>query len=214
MRAAFLILGILWAIGSVSTTGNYRLIRRYLWALLTATTITELYLTLNEPEGNVYLWTYAVVTIPILFTAIMVGWHASRFIPPFLRRVTLTIAIGQAGFGLLFSYTAAPIPFLMSLQASILSIAGVLTLVSLPVLKVTGMPENAEGSEPFWTLGLLWVMQAIVFYLYANGAPAYPAGWSKLGEWVPALLVILGMAKLGFDFHTSMGLPVHARSRG
>lgn len=193
-----------WALGRVYTTENYRSIRRYLWAMIAHTILVEGTRLVFDIDTLPYFTIYSVTTAAILICAIAIGQEALEHLPKHLQDVVILASIGQGVISLFaFGIPEGGYEMLLVVTAVLISIAGVQALA-------TGfLMQDPVKHRSHQTLGLLWVMQAILFYVYAAGMPLYPQGWESVGRWLPATLVVLGMAKLGHDF--SYGIPLRVK---
>lgn len=204
MRFLFPAIAIAWALARVYSTGNYRSVRAYLWAMLAHTTLVEGMRLVFDIDTVPYFTIYAVTTAAILVCALDIGQQALKHLPKHLQDVVVLASMGQGIMGLfLFGLPEGGYDMLLAATAVTISIAGVQALVT-GFLMTDPVKHRAHQ-----TLGLLWVMQAILFYVYAAGMPLYPQGWEAIGRWLPATLVVLGMAKLGIDFKHGHLLPAH-----
>jgi hypothetical protein len=204
MRFLFPAIAIAWALARAYSSGNYRSIRTYLWAMLAHTTLVEGTRLVFDIDTLPYFTIYAVTTAAILVCALAIGLEALSHLPRHLKDVVVLVSMTQGIMALfLFGIPQSGYEMLLVATAVVLSIAGIQCLVCGVVM------PNTIKRHVHQTLGLLWVMQTILFYIYAAGMPLYPQGWEAIGRWLPATLVVLGMAKLGADFKHAHWHPAH-----
>lgn len=188
MRGLVVISTLFIALWVVQLTANHLRIRGYLLAHILATFCGELFFALKgDPYGQFYYWLYALTTVPILLTAVYIAGRMVETLPAVLRWRYLLVPFSVALVGFFSVPVDTPIRSLLALQAGVLGMAG---------LQTRGAAELSPNSAPYRTLGTLWIVQSLLFFCYAKGLSVNAPGWNALGEWLPALIVVVGLAKI------------------
>ena len=213
MRASLTIIAIGWALYRAYASGNYLRIRWYLWSLLGAALLGEAYLHYGHDSATAYWIIYSVVTAAILTNAWLVSFEMVLKNP--LRRVVIpsAMASGLVGLFLAIGPDTSPSTMLLLVQACVLAVAGLQIVLSTPIVFSEAAFIWGED-RPLRTLGLLWMTQAVMFYVMAAGWQLFPARWYAIGDWLPATVVIMFMVNLGLALRPLSQVPVHVRSRG
>lgn len=202
MRALLTILVFSWAIWRTYASGNYLHIRGYLWAVWWTAVLGEGYLFLMGDNATTMFWIlYSGGTAAIISYAWLISTRMVLHNP--LRAAVLPCAYGAALFNFAWFWPEQLAPgALMGLtQATVLAIAGIQTLCSVPI--VFSMNSFVRGEDlPLRTLGRLWLAQALMFYLFTAGGES-PA-WEQMGKWVPAVVLAAFLLRLGFLFRPQM----------
>ena len=179
VRALLTIGVVLWALTGARDVS----LRLYLSALFAAQLVGEAYLFLGTSYDPTYIVTYAVGNLFILLAA---AWAAQRVGSP--SRLAWAIAGCQAVLGTLLFHSDVQDfgQAVMLASAAGMGAAGALALCARVNTKVMA------------TLSLIWFTQALFFYLYTAGAGnTNVLEWYRIGEWVPALILVLGMLRFG-----------------
>lgn len=201
MRGLLTLAAILLALTSVNLTGNFFRIRAFLVAHLVATFFTEIFLAWGgDIASSTYFWLYVLTALPILITAVLIAGRMVSKVPDPLRVHYIAVPVIMA----IIAYYLTP--FAMTFSGVFLAIQGC-------VLMVCGMQASAAAELDVpaarlahKTLGMLWMLQAIMFFLYSCGVQFSPTGWEHIGTWLPALLVSGAMLKLAWDFQKASQL--------
>lgn len=200
-RGLAVIIATFCAIWSVQLTGNYFRIKRFLYAHVAATFSTELFISSGgDTASTAYFWLYVLTTLPILICAVLISARLLSHVPEALRGdyIFVPVALAIVAY-FLTPWKPSPVGFFSVLQACILLVVGAQTRVAA---------EEVPNPRPHKTLGMLWVLQSILFFLYACGLNLSTVGWERIGNWLPALLVGGAMLKLAVDFQRSSYEPV------
>lgn len=205
-------LAISTALASALMTGNYSRIRAYLWAMLWHSMGTGVWCIFAQPEGEVYFWLYAVVwTLPLLVTAARVSHEAVQHVPPAIRRKIAWVSAAAGVIGGYFSAQPSEGSILTAVIGGFMATLGLRVRIAAFWMQQFGSTE-LHGGAPYRTLGLLWILQSFLFWLYASGVPLYPREWHALGEWTFAAVITPFMLKLMYDFFSATGVAVRARN--
>lgn len=196
-RGLFELVAIGAALISVQLTGNYFKIRWYLFAQLVCTFCLEILLACGfERESAIYRGTYFTLSAPVLFCTAVIAWRLVRNIPDQLRPHYIAVPAILAIVAAYLTPASNPISLYLLFNACVLLVTGTQTRAAAELI------ENPAERAPHRTLGLLWVVQSMIFFLYASGVNIYPKGWEEIGGWLPAIVGILGIGKLSWDFLT------------
>ena len=202
---------VAFALGMACVTGNYLRIRWYLGAMLLYKVATQGWLIIGSRYDPAYFAIYAVGTLAFLTAAAWVALEAVEHAP---KRLQARYIIAPAACGIfvilstLYSY---PELVIMTLQSALYLIVGAPTWATAEIRRVT---PSAQGSAPYAVLGRFWMAMSLLCLLYVTGMVYYPETMYGLGEWILTVPVVVTMPILGWSFHASVGLAVHARSRG
>ena len=194
-RGLVVIVTIFLALTSVNLTGNYFRIRRFLLAHLVATFAGELFLASGgDTASTTYFWLYLATSLPILISALLISARMVEKAPDELKVHYIAVPIIMAVVAFyLTPFALTRIGVFMALQGCILMVAGVQARAAAEL-------ESPVLNLPHKTLGMMWILQSILFFLYASGVPIHPIGWEQIGNWLPALIVSGAMLKLAWDF--------------
>lgn len=200
------------ALASALVSGNYNRIRTYLWAMLWHSLGTGAWCIFAQPEGELYFWLYAVVwTLPLLVAGVRVSQEAVQHVPPAVRRKIAGVSLAAGAIGFYFSLQPTRYSVLTALIGGVMATLGLRVRISAFWMQEFGSTE-LHGGLPYRTLGLLWILESFLFWLYAAGVPLYPQEWHALGEWTFAALISPFMLKLMYDFFSATSIPLRARN--
>ena len=198
MRAFATIAAIFFALTAVNMTGNYYRIRWYLAAhLIHMVTLEGFLMADGDPYSTTYRWLYIALTVPILLTAAAITLKTYQSVPAEAFGHFVCVPATLMAIGL---YLSPWQPHLMSgfyaVTAALLGLMGIQTRAASEYM------EHPRHAAPYKTIGLVWILQSFMFFLLAAGINTNPQGWNRVGDWLPAAIVIGGTCKLGYDVLT------------
>lgn len=191
IRIGICAIAVLWAIVRVHQTGNYARIRLYLYAVLADVLVLGAYGLRVGFSGFGYEVAYTVSYTLLGILAILAARSAARSIPTAVAAFVTNAAVIASLFAWQQS-NKSTVALLTILQAGIFFVAGITALAA--------SNANPVYRAPMRTLGSLWITQMGFCYLYAAGVSLARTEWEAIGDWMPTLIAVAALVKLGFDF--------------
>ena len=196
--------GIVFAITGATFTGNFVRVQVFLSCHMLHTLGTGWWTISGWGDTTTaYFWFYTALTVPLLLSEMYIAFRALDQCPPRLQDRFFMAAIVAAVAVFMLAVRPERSGVLMALQVFVLTFAGILTRAAAENF------EDGTTAAPYRTLGTLWLVQAIMFFLYAKGVTADRQPWEAIGNALPKVVMLVGMLALGREMLRVGATPLH-----
>lgn len=184
IRTALLVAAILFALTS---PGNGKWMRRYLWAQLAYMGILQIPLSEFGIDSSVYTWLYVVMTAGILACVAGFAREVTHDAIVWLQAFILPLVL--FGYGISHIRVGSDTVIALSTGCTILYLASVLAPFARSHGTTTRILTALLFAQAAWQIG------------FTFGIRANESNWSAFNEWVPAAIVITALGAIGIHNH-------------